>query len=114
MTFEMDSHLFLVSVGAATVAELSDPARAACFPAEGLLLRQAMGTRSVELFIAAGDLLSYADLKAITVLKPVVLPLTLASVRPGRINAELRHDRDAHRLARHILAGLPALRNPAP
>lgn len=105
--------LFLVNVGTAPAADITDPSRAGCFPATGLLLPQATtGNGNVDLFIAASDLVAFADLQAVSLFKPVVLPFDLVDVRPGRINAVLRTDDGARRFARHVLAGLPALTHP--
>lgn len=109
---ELGSSLFLVSVGDVNPTQLADPSRDA-YPNNGLLLRQPTAKGAVELFIATdADLAAWANLNTLSILKPIVLPLTLAEVRPGRINAHLRDDRYAHALASHILHALPALRHP--
>lgn len=107
--------LLLVSLAQATEAELRNPAHAALWPAQGLLLRpRSTAGELVELFVATpDDLLAYADLASATLLKPVVLPLQLIEVRPGRINARLATHPTAVVLARTILAALAAPTHPA-
>ena len=107
--------LFLVSIGAATRDALQQQFPPVCYPASGLLLGQTTASgATIELFIAApGDLVAFADMDAVAILKPAVLPLTLAEVVPGRINATLRTDATGQQLARLILAGLAAIKNPA-
>lgn len=107
--------LLLVSLAHLPEADLRNPAQAALWPAQGLLLRarNAAG-QLVELFVATPvDLLAYADLAAATLLKPVVLPLQLIEVGPGRINARLATHPAAVDLARTILAALAAATHPA-
>lgn len=105
--------LFLVSVGDVTARQIADP-RCNGYPLSGILLEQPTARGPVELFIATdADLSAWANLAALSILKPIVLPLTLAEVHAGRINAHLRADPQAHKLATHILHALPNLTNPA-
>ncbi len=111
---ELGPSLFLVSVGNVNPAQITDMSRDT-YPANGLLLQQPTTSGApVELFIATdADLAAWANLRALSILKPIVLPLTLAEVRPGRINAYLREDPQSHALAAHILNALLALHHPA-
>ena len=110
-----DASLFIVSIGRAPPDEIANPVVAA-YPARGLILRQTTTSGDhAELFIKApGDLLGYADMQALSILKPVVLPIEIAEIYPGRINAKLRSDPLAAHLSRIMLSALAVVRNPAP
>jgi hypothetical protein len=107
--------LMLVSIAHALAEDLADPRRSG-WSTNGLSVRQpVIDAPDIELFIAAPtDLLGYASLSATTILKPAALPLDLAEVLPGRINARLKTDPVSQRLSHEILAAIAAIRNPAP
>lgn len=110
----LDTRLFLVAVGGTLAPDITDLSRAACYPAQGLMLRPAGSLEPApELFIAADDLVGFADLAAVSVLKPVVVPIELAEIVPGRINARLHGDRQVQELAQRFLAAMTASPNPA-
>lgn len=112
---ELGPQLFLVCLGHAMPGDILEPERR-CYPGRGLLFTQTIANgESIELFIAApSDLLAFAGMHAVTIRKPVCLPLDLAQITPhGRINARLRTDAQAHRLATLMLEALASLSDPA-
>ncbi|KUO58129.1 MAG: hypothetical protein APF80_11890 [Alphaproteobacteria bacterium BRH_c36] len=105
--------LFLVSLGSASALDLQDLTRSGCYPARGLLLRGASAAgQPADLFIAAEDLLDFADFHALTILKPTVVPLTVVEVRAGRINATIASDPEAQHIAHQFRAVLTARPKP--
>lgn len=111
----LSRQLVLVSLGNADPKDLADPTRAGCWGETGLLIKQPIATGvDIELFVASPtDLLGYGDMTAAGMLKPTVLPLELAEVMPGRINARLNTDAQSQQLSTAILAAIAAIRNPA-
>lgn len=104
--------LMLVAIGEANPMDLRDPTRSGCFPALGLMLhQQAEDGTQVEFFVeASSDLLDFANLSALSLLKPVCLPIAIRQVRPGRIDTMLRTDVAARTLAHTIHGAIASLK----
>jgi hypothetical protein len=104
--------LMLVAIAEANPMDLRDPTRAGCFPAHGLMLHQpTVDGATVELFVeASSDLLDFANLSALSLLKPVCLPIAIQQVRAGRIDTTLRTDATARTLAHTIHGAIASLK----
>lgn len=102
------SRLFLVSLGAESVVTLTDADRAGRLHGHGIVLEQRLEAGdTVNLFIdTPHDLLGFADLAAVGLMKPTCLPLELILVANNRIHARLRTDPIATRLATTVLDAL--------
>lgn len=104
----LGSRLFLVSLGAESVVTLTDADRAGQLHGHSLVLEQRSAAGdAVNLFIdRPHDLLGFADLAAVGLMKPVCLPLELVLVATNRIHARLRTDPIAMRFANTVLDAL--------
>lgn len=111
--FELGPTLCLAGIGRASTLELTDLHR--LYPHSGLVLTEVMANGSaLHLSIAVpDDLLGFADLQSVGLLKPVCLPLQITHLGPSRIHSCLRTDPAARRLADTVLKALNQSTHPA-
>jgi hypothetical protein len=110
---QLNDGLFLVSVGQMSEVDVGDLDR--LYPHKGLVLSQRLADGTVAHLIVAtpDDLVGFAQMDALTALKPVCLPLKLVQIAPRRIHAQLRTDAVASRFAMAALKALTSSRTPA-
>ncbi len=100
------SDLMLVQLGTLTRRDL-DPSRA-LYPHHGLVLPLPLTTGANASIVVATptDLTGFADLQAVTLMKPACLPLAVHAIGPGLIEASLATDARARRLANIVLTAI--------
>jgi hypothetical protein len=113
MTLIYGSDLMLVQLGTMTGLELN-PTRA-LYPRNGLVLPLPLTTGAHASIVVAtpADLAGFADLQAVTLMKPACLPLAVHSIGPGLIETSLSTDARARRLADMVLTVIARAQAPA-
>lgn len=110
---QLNNRLFLVSAGPIYPASLSPPH--AFLAQSGLVLGETLANgRSAQLVIQppGDDIVAYADMACVSILKPACLPLQLTYIEPQRIEARIRKDAFAAQFAMAVLKTLATFQHP--